>query len=178
MPNPVKRDLSLVWMLLGVVLLGGALVFSGVYIFARYMASQVSVNIRDLRNGGKSVDIESPQGSLRVKGEVSEGQLGMPLYPGSRRRKNIGATLGVEVPSIGNFQVAAAEFETDDALDKVAAFYRKGLGPDAQERKFHDKLEFLLLRGEGRRKMIVLRPARRGEGTQISMAQVTEAETN
>ena len=176
MPQPVKRDLSLIWLLLGVVLLGGALVFSGVYIFARYMAGQVSMDIRDLRNGGKSVAIESPQGSLRVKGEVSEGQLGMPIYPGSRRRKNIGASLAVEVPSIGNFQVAAAEFESDDPLDKVAAFYRKDLGPGAQERKVHDKIEFLLQSAGGRRKMIALRPA--GRGTQISMAQVSEAGTN
>ena len=176
MQSGVKRDFGLVWLLLGVVLLGGALVFSGVYIFARYMAGQVSMDIRDLRSGGKSVAIESPVGSVRVRGEVSEGQLGMQIYPGSRRKKNIGATLGVEVPSIGNFQVAAAEFETDDALDKVAAFYRKGLGPEAKERQFHDKIEFLLLSGEGRRKMVVLRPA--GRGTQISMAQVTQAETN
>lgn len=170
-----RRDSSLIWILLGVLLLGGVLVFSGVYILARYLTNQVSLSVRDLRDGGKSVKIETPQGSLSVNGEVTPEQLGLPLYPGARRAKPTGASLSIEVPSTGTVQVAAAEFETGDALEKVAEFYRSKLGSGVGETRQFGRIQFLV-RGEGRRKIVALHAA--GKGASISLASVLEAENN
>ncbi len=170
-----RRDPSVILILLGVVLAGGALVFSGVYILARYLTNQVNISVRDLRDGGKAVKVETPQGSLHVNGEVTSEQLGLPFYPGARRTKPTGASLTVEVPATGAVQVAAAELETDDALDKVADFYRRELGPEAGETRQSGHVQFLV-KGEGRRKIVALRAA--GKGARISLASVTEGEGN
>ncbi len=177
-PLPPRRSGSnLLWVLLGVVLFGGVLAFTGIYIFARYLAREVIVDVRNLPRGGKSISVETPKGSFRLDaGEVSEAQLGMPIYPGARRRKEHGATISIEVPSEKSVLVAAAEFETDDPLDKVAAFYRERLGDSASEHRRDGGVEFKIKGEEGRVKVVGLR--RYGTGTRIGMANVTEAETN
>ena len=171
--NKPRRDPSVIWILLGVMLLGGVLVFSGVFILARYLTNQVNLTVRDLRDGGKSVKIETPQGSLSVNGEVTAEQLGLPLYPGARRAKPAGASLSIEVPATGAVQIAAAEFETDDAIDKVADFYRRQLGPSAGKSRQSGHLQFLV-KGEGRRKIVALREA--GTAVRISLASLLEGE--
>jgi len=177
LPARPSHDHGLLWVVLGVVVFGGLLLFSGVYIFARYLARQVSLDVRNSERGGKSVSISTPGGSFRVNaGHVSEEQLGMPIYPGARRRrKESGATISIEVPSEKSVFVAAAEFETDDSLDQVAAFYRERLGVTAIERHTEGKLEFVI-KGGGKEKVVGLK--RTGRGTEIGMANVTEAETN
>ena len=175
-PEGEKREASLIPMLLGVMAIAGVLVFSGIYIFARYLSEKVTLDIRDVRGGGKSVQVETPGGSLKVQGEASEAELRLPFYPGSRRRQDLAATLSLELPATGSFQVAAAEFETDDPWDKVAAWYRLRLGTEAQEKKVGVELRFLLHSDSGRRRVVVLKKL--PNGTRISMAHIMEAETN
>ncbi len=176
MPEGEKREASLIPMLLAVMAVAGVLVFSGIYIFARYLSETVNVDIRDGRGGGKDVQVETPGGRLKVQGEASEAELRLPFYPGSRRHQDLAATLSLELPATGAFQVAAAEFETDDPWDKVAAWYRQRLGAEAQEKKVGGELRFLLQSGSGRRRVVVLKKI--SSGTRISMAHIMEAETN
>ena len=175
-PEGQKREASLIPMLLAVMAVAGVLVFSGIYIFARYLSEKVNVDIRDGRGGGKSVRVETPGGSLKVQGEASEAELHLPFYPGSRRHQDLAATLLLELPATGAFQVAAAEFDTDDSWEKVAAWYRQRLGAEAQEKKMGGELRFLLQSDSGRRRVVVLKKL--PNGTRIGMAHITEAETN
>lgn len=174
-PEGQKRESSLIPMLLAVMAIAGVLVFSGIYIFAKYLSEKVTVDIRG-SGGGKSVSVDTPVGSLKVQGEASEAELGLPFYPGSRRRKDLAATMSLDLPATGAFQVAAAEFETDDPWDKVAAWYRERLGAEAREKKIADELRFLMQSESGRRRVVILKKL--PNGTRISMAHITEAETN
>jgi hypothetical protein len=170
---PRRPDYTFAWILLGVLVVAAVMVFAGVYIFSRYLASQITMDVRHL---GRGVEIETPAGSLKVqKSEVSEADLALPVYPGCQRIKGEGATVSIEVPSEKSLQVVAAEFETGDALERVAAFYRKRLGKAFQERRGRQRAEFVM-HDAGRQKRVIL--WRRGEKTRIALANITEAGTN
>jgi hypothetical protein len=176
MADAEKRERSLIPVLLVVMAVAGVLVFAGVYIFARYISEKVTMDVRDLRSGGKSVRIETPKGALSVGGEVTEAELGMPIYPGAERRHDMGASLSLEIPASGAFQVAAGEFETGDPLDQVARFYRERLGEGVEEKRLGGKMQFVGKTKDGGRKMVILRAA--GRGARISMAHLFAADTN
>jgi hypothetical protein len=62
---------------------------------------------------------------------ASAKEVGLPLYPGSRRHKDdsddsSSLQLGAWGGSFG-FKIAAVKMESDDAPDKIAKFYRKAL---------------------------------------------------
>ena len=174
-PVPRRTDYTFVWVLLGVLLFGGLLLFSGIYIFSRYIARQVGMDIRDT-GGGKSVNIETPAGSLQVKtGEIGEQELGLPIYPGARRQKKEGASISLEVPAEKTVRVVAAAFETDDPMEKVSEFYRWRLGGLVIERRNKDRLEFVVESG-GRKKVVGLR--RKFGRTEIALANITEGGVN
>ncbi len=172
---PRQTDYTVLWIVLGVLLFAGALTFTGVYIFARYLARQITLDVRRTASG-RSVDIQTPVGSMRVKaGEISEQQLGLPIYPGARHKEKKGATISLEVPSATAVQVVAAEFETDDPLEKVAAFYRERLGGSFSERSGKNMAEFVMRQGEQQKLVVVRRKLRM---TEIALVNVTEARSN
>jgi hypothetical protein len=62
---------------------------------------------------------------------ASAKEVGLPLYPGSRRHKDdsddsSSLQLGAWGGSFG-FKIAVVKMESDDAPEKIAAFYRKAL---------------------------------------------------
>jgi hypothetical protein len=62
---------------------------------------------------------------------ASAKEVGLPMYPGSRRHKddsddNSSLQLGAWGGSFG-FKIAVVKMESDDAPDKIAKFYRKAL---------------------------------------------------
>ncbi len=172
-PPPIARraDHTILWVILGVLLFAGVLLFSGIYIFSRYFLQQVTLDIRNTR-GDKSVTIQTPAGSLAVdKGELTEQQLGLPIYPGAQRRTREGGTISLEVPSEKSVRVVAAEFESPDSLEQVSAFYRRRLGAAAVERRDRGGVELVIDSGE--RKKIVLLRTRAGR-TIIALASISE----
>lgn len=173
---PHRRDYSLVWLLGGVVLLAGVLVFTGIYVFSRYLVTQVTMNVHDTESG-RSVDVQSPAGSLHVNtGEISEKELGLPLYPGARRVRKEGATVSLEIPEGKSVRALSAEFETPDSLDKVAGFYRQQLGTAATESRAPGRAKFFL--HSGMKQKIVVVTATPATGTRITLANITEGDTD
>jgi hypothetical protein len=77
-------------------------------------------------------------------------------------------------PPSGFAEIAVAEFETTDALEKVAAFYRAEIGPGLQERRAKETLDLSYESPEGTRRIIVLSSAARR--TVIVLAQLTPLE--
>ena len=83
------------------------------------------------KNGDKNVDIKTPVGDLHVGEQVDVRDIGVTLYPGAKPapkedsdKENANVNLSVSGFSL---KVAAAEFISDDAPDKIIAYYDKEL---------------------------------------------------
>jgi hypothetical protein len=107
-----------------VVLLAALLVLTG-----------CSVNVRDKSNskeGGARVDIQSPVGDLHVDEHPDIGSMGISVYPGAKpapkdtSEDKKSANVNLSLPGFA-LKVVAAEFISDDAPDKVIAYYNKEL---------------------------------------------------
>ena len=87
------------------------------------------------KNGdGKNVNISTPFGGMHVNTNNSDvmSSIGLPAYPGAQPMKNDDGDKDDSADvnmSFGGFtlRVKAAKFHSDDAPDKVEAFYRSGL---------------------------------------------------
>jgi hypothetical protein len=99
------------------------------------ISSACSINVKDKddENGDTRVDIKSPVGDLHVSEQVDIRDSGLSVYPGARpapkEDSSNDKSANVNI-SLRGFQlkVVAAEFLSDDAPDKVIAYYDKELG--------------------------------------------------
>jgi hypothetical protein len=103
-------------------------------LFCLVIFTGCSVTTHDKGDGKKDdVDIRTPFGSLSVKeGKNDVKDTGLTLYPGARPKQDSGddkhsANVNIS-SSLFGLKVVAMKFETDDASDKVLAFYRKDMG--------------------------------------------------
>lgn len=69
---------------------------------------------------------------VTIAGDAEAKDLGLPLYPGSRRHKDKdsdspGANLGLWGGGSG-FKLAVLKMESDDPPDRIARYYKKALG--------------------------------------------------
>ena len=129
-PPPRKDDSlrGILGVLLGVLVVALVLIFAGIYFGGRYLARNLHINVRE-RGEEKSVRIQTPGGEVNIeKREPSTERLGLPIYPGAVRQKE-GASLTVRAGEEGG-SLMVQKYETPDALDRVAEWYRKELGPD------------------------------------------------
>jgi len=83
------------------------------------------------KNGEKQVDIKSPVGNLNVSEEADVRDIGLTLYPGAKPAPKEdydkeSANVNLSVPGYA-LKVVAAEFISDDAPDKIIAYYEKEL---------------------------------------------------
>jgi hypothetical protein len=92
-----------------------------------------SINANDKgKDGEKQVDIKSPMGDLHVSEQADIREAGLSLYPGAKPApKESGddkksANVNLSLPGF-SLKVVAAEFTSDDAPDKVIAYYDKEL---------------------------------------------------
>lgn len=91
-----------------------------------------SVNVKKNESGeDKKVDIQTPMGGIHVSKDADVRDVGLPVYPGARLKEKKGNdenNANVNL-SFGAFalKVVAIEYLTDDAPEKVAAFYRDRL---------------------------------------------------
>ena len=122
-PPPRRPPNNAVWWILGIVgscivimiLLG--LTFAGLFLRR--------VNIR---NDGKSVEIQTPVGQIAVnKGEHATG---LPLYPGATKYTGDDPQGGSADISFGDqgVGIATEAYVSADSLDKVKDWYRDQLG--------------------------------------------------
>jgi hypothetical protein len=92
-----------------------------------------SINANDKGGDGeKHVDIKSPVGDLHVSEQADIHDAGLSLYPGAKPAPKEGsdnkksANVNLSLPGF-SLKVVAAEFVSDDAPDKVIAYYDKEL---------------------------------------------------
>jgi hypothetical protein len=92
-----------------------------------------SINANDQgKDGEKHVDIKSPMGDLHVSEQADIRDAGLTLYPGAKpapKENNDdkkSANVNLSIPGF-SLKVVAAEFLSDDAPDKIIAYYDKEL---------------------------------------------------
>lgn len=92
-----------------------------------------SVNVKDKgKDGEKRVDIQTPMGNIHVNEQADYRDTGLALYSGARPAQKDGsedakrANVNISGPGFA-LKVVAAEFESDDAPNKLIAFYNKEL---------------------------------------------------
>jgi len=83
------------------------------------------------KNGEKNVDIKTPVGDLHVGEQADIRDIGLTLYPGAQPapkedNDKESANVNLSVPGY-TLKVVAAEFISDDAPDKIIAYYDKEL---------------------------------------------------
>jgi len=151
-----------------------------VWMGVRFLSRSVKVQVEDSGGGNKAIAIKTPVGSLDVGGEVDEGRLGLPVYPGATRMKKEGAKVDIDLPGEESVRVLAAVFETPDELEKVKEFYKERLGSEVTkftERNHEGKTVFEIKR-HGQERIVALHQV--GGHTRIALARVTHGqdETN
>jgi hypothetical protein len=83
------------------------------------------------KNGEKNVDIKSPVGDLHVSEQADIRDVGLTVYPGAKPapkedNDKENANVNLSVPGY-TLKVVAAEFISEDAPDKISAYYDKEL---------------------------------------------------
>ena len=86
-PQPPEPPRSSHWVAIALLSLALIIVVSGITILLglRFLSHNLNLSVHET---GKGVDIKTPVGSFDVRKEVSEAQLGLPIYPGSERLHN------------------------------------------------------------------------------------------
>lgn len=105
----------------------------GALLAALCLLPACSINANDKGSDGeKHVDIKSPVGDLHVSEQADIRDAGLMLYPGARPAPKDGsddkksANVNLSLPGF-SLKVIAAEFVSDDAPDKIIAYYNKEL---------------------------------------------------
>ncbi len=100
-----------------------------------------SVNVKkDGEGQEKKVDIETPMGALHVSKDADVRDIGLPVYPGARRKEHSddgnenNAHVNISSGLFG-LKVVAIEYLSDDPPEKIIAYYKDQL------KKYGDVLE-------------------------------------
>jgi hypothetical protein len=111
--------------------------FRGVSFVAAALAvvllSGCSVNVQKESNGqDKQVDIKTPMGGIHVSKGADAADTGLSVYPGARLKSEDSGhndkSANVSISGFGyGLKVVALEYESDDAPEKILAFYRDQL---------------------------------------------------
>jgi len=95
-------------------------------------ACSINVDKGDNKEGAKHVDIQSPLGDLHVSDKADIRDAGLSVYPGATpaptesRDEEKSANVNLALPGF-QLKVVAAEFLSDDAPEKIVAYYDKEL---------------------------------------------------
>jgi hypothetical protein len=115
-PVQGSNTLKPILVVVAAVVLVGVVAIAGLTLFALHVARRTHIENRD-----GNVRIESPVGTVETTTDPSNisRDLGVDLYPNAHLLKGNAANV-----SIAGMHTVAAEFETDDPVEKVADFYK------------------------------------------------------
>jgi len=100
---------------------------------AGVLLSGCSVNVKKESNGqDKRVDISTPMGGIHVSKDADVADTGLSVYPGARLKPEDSGhndkSANVSISGFGyGLRVVALEYDSDDAPEKIIAFYRDQL---------------------------------------------------
>jgi hypothetical protein len=167
--RPGSNIVAIVLLLLAlIVVVSGVVVWGGL----RYLARGVQLHVNQAKDG-KQVSVQTPIGSLEVKKDVNEAQLGLPIYPGATRLKDEdSATINLNFGGEQGVHVVVAKFETADDLDKVRSFYQDRVGGDVTKftEKDNEGKTVFEIKNKNQEKIITLKST--GGRTRIELVHV------
>jgi hypothetical protein len=175
--NNLQRGGVLAGVLLSILILG-ALAVVGVFMAGIYFADNIHVEkIRSEK--GDTVRVETPVGSLRVQAHkrLDPKLIGVPVYPGAiRQDDNHAASVDFSFDSTHKeFTLLAAEYSTDDSIDKVKEFYHHALPHWIISQK-HDSNMHMEYTEDGYKRIIAI--TERDGRTHIGLASMGEPASN
>ena len=123
----------------------GALVVAGVFLAGIYFAENIHVTKSEGAHGD-TVEVETPIGSMRVQQhkKLDPKLIGVPVYPGAVREENDGGAVSFDFASEAGhkeFTLLAAEYSTEDSVDRVKDYYRHELPHWIISKSHHSKFE-------------------------------------
>jgi zinc-ribbon domain len=132
--NPPQGSLKPILLVVGAVVVVGALAIAGLTVFGLHLARRTHVENRD-----GNVRVEIPGVSVESTTDPSNisRDLGVDLYPNAHLLKG-----NAQNVSIAGMHAVSAQFETDDPPDKVADFYKAKL-PNAQHASAGDRYSII-----------------------------------
>ena len=91
-----------------------------------------SINVKDKdKNGEGRVDIKTPMGDIHVNEQPDIRETGLSLYAGAKPAPKEGhdeKSANVNISGMGfTLKVVAAEFQSEDAPDKIISYYNREL---------------------------------------------------
>ena len=164
----------------------GGLLFTVFAIFVLLVAGGLFI-ARNVRiqtthgHGGDNVSIESPGGhlSIRAHEDLDPAVIGLPVYPGARRKKDSRmATFEWTSPDgkqDKGMAVGGASLITDDPQSKVLAWYREQLPNWIVITDRDGSTRFELNKG-GFKRMVIIHE--KSDGTHIGVASVGDPASN
>lgn len=149
------------------VIVGLGLITAGV---GAYFVHRAYVRVRENVEERKGkVKVETPMGNIETSTDPEEAahNIGVDVYPGAVVSKDGSASM-----TIGGMHTATAVLESDDAPDKVAAFYKSKLPSSAYSSNQGD--HYSMMSGD-KDNMTTINIASRGDKTVIEISRVTKA---
>ena len=182
-PTPVQPprkplDKHVVWAILLVV---AFIIASGIFMIwfgLRILSHGVQIKVAETGPDRKVVTVKTPVGSFKIAKEqnVSDLQLGLPVYPGATQvtdsHDDNSVSLSFNLPNEVNLRIAVAKFNTPDPIEKVREFYRQQLGGEVTSITQTDrggKIVFEMKYGE-EEKVVSLRP--HDGGSRIDLVRI------
>lgn len=128
-PPPPQSGSSAV--AIALLVLGFIVVVSvfGIWVGFRVLSRGIQVHVNDKGGDKKEVSIQTPFGAIEVnKNGVTEGSLGMPIYPGAKSASDHNdATINMRFGNEASLRIVVGKFHTSDDFDKVKGYYQEGL---------------------------------------------------
>jgi hypothetical protein len=98
---------------------------------ALFFVVSMSALAQKAANNNDSFDVQSTVGDMHLGSDADAKKVGLPLYPGARLKPDDSdnssrANLSLFTEAFG-FKLVVAKYESDDAPDKVIAFYHDKL---------------------------------------------------
>ncbi|HVP48221.1 MAG TPA: hypothetical protein VMT32_16625 [Bryobacteraceae bacterium] len=172
-----ERGGVLAGILLALLILA-ALAVVGVFMAGMYFAENIHVE-KGKNSKGETVQVETPIGTMRVQHyqRLDPKVIGVPVYPGAVRRDDNGAaSIDFSFDSAHKeFTILAAEYSTNDSVERVREFYHRELPHWMISEKRHGGVQMEYTE-EGYKRIVSIRE--QDGQTRIGLASVGEPAAN
>jgi hypothetical protein len=170
-PRSSSRGVLIALIVLGFIAAGAV---AALFYSARIISRAVSVREHRTAAGSEQVTIRTPVGNLEVnqRAQVDPALIGLPVYPGARRVLGKDSTrMNLDLPGRQAVDLATAQFETPDPIERVESYYReqlKGQITKTTTGEFGQKVIFEIKRDRMER-VVSLKTS--GSGTAITLVR-------